>query len=240
MWRFVGFDYKEGGFTLLKLFIAALAPTMICAFYVYIRDKYEKEPLRLLFLGVFFGILIAAPVVHVENFITLFLPNVGVLGEAFYMSFAVAGFVEEIFKYLVLFFLVWRNNNFNERFDGIVYAVFVSLGFAGIENILYVLHEDLGGMNTAVMRAIFSVPAHALFGVFMGYHFALAKFEPHNKKYLLAMAFFLPFLVHGLYDFILMSKLPYLMVIFVVFVAFLWIQGFKKMKEHINASPFMS
>ena len=223
---------------MLKLFIAALAPTVICAIYIYIRDKYEKEPLRLLFLGVFFGILIATPIVHTENFITLFMPNTGVIGEAFYMSFAVASFVEEIFKYAVLFFLVWHNNNFNEKFDGIVYGVFVSLGFAGIENILYVFHEDLGGMNTAVMRAIFSVPAHTLFGVFMGYYFALAKFEPNNKKYLLLMAFFMPFLIHGVYDFILLSQLPYLMIIFVVFILFLWIQGFKKLRAHIDASPF--
>lgn len=222
----------------MGLFLGALAPILICIIYIFIRDKYEKEPIRLLFLGVFFGIIIAAPIVHVAGFIARFIPETGQLMEAFFMSFLVASLVENMFKYIVLFFLVWRNDNFNERFDGIVYATFISLGFAGIENVLYVFHTDLGGIETAILRAIFSVPAHGLFGVFMGYYFSIAKFEPHNRSTLLAKAFLVPFLVHGMYDFILMSGFTYLMIIFVAYVTVMWIQGFKRMKKHIEASPF--
>ena len=223
---------------LIGLFLGALAPILICAFYIFIRDKYEKEPLRLLFLGVFFGVIISAPIVHMAGFIAMFIPETGQLMDAFLRSFFVASFVENLFKYAVLFFLVWRNNNFNEKFDGIVYATFISLGFAGIENVLYVFHSELGGMETAILRAIFSVPAHALFGVFMGYYFALAKFEPHNRTALLISAFLVPFFIHGMYDFILMSGLTYLMVIFVLYVTIMWVHGFKRMKKHVESSPF--
>ncbi len=223
---------------MVKLLTAAIAPVLICIFYLYIRDKYEKEPIRLLLVGVFCGILITYPIIEMEEFVTGFLPITGRLMEAFFLSFAVASFVEELLKFVVLFFLTWRNDNLNERFDGIVYAVFISLGFAAIENIMYVFSPSLGGMETALSRAIFSVPGHALFGVMMGFYFAMAKLERHNRNTMLFLAFAVPFFMHGLYDFILMSGMPYMMVFFIAFVIMLWINGFNKMKKHIESSPF--
>jgi len=220
-----------------KLFQIALAPTVIILFYIYIRDKYEKEPIKLLFTGVLFGIIITAPIVFVENFINKFEPENNIVANAFFTSFITASLVEEAFKYLILFFLIWKNKNFNEKFDGIVYAVFISLGFAGIENIFYVLNPIIGGTKTAISRAIFSVPGHALFGVNMGYYFSNAKFSNLKKKYLI-FAFLIPFILHGFYDFILLSYMPYFMIIFVVFVVFLWINGFIKMQRFIQSSPF--
>ncbi len=226
------------GVKLVELFSVALAPTLICAFYVFIRDKYEREPFQLLLTGLVFGALIIAPIVQTENFVTLFMPMGGQMTEAFYISFFVAGLVEEFFKYIVLFFLIWRNNNFNERFDGIVYSVFISLGFAGVENFLYVYNPTFGGMETGLLRGIFSVPGHALFGVAMGYYFALAKFEPHKRVRLTLLAFIVPWLLHGIYDFILLSEMHFMMIAFVLFVAYLWVDGFQKMKRHLLNSPF--
>ncbi len=222
----------------MDLFTVALAPTLVCAFYIFIRDKYEKEPIQLLITGLIYGALIIAPIVQTENWVTLFIPNGGVLTEAFFVSFMVAGLVEEFFKYIVLFFLVWRNNNFNERFDGIVYSVFISLGFAGVENFLYVFNPTMGGMETGLLRGVFSVPGHALFGVAMGYYFALAKFEPERKGRLIFLAFLVPWLLHGFYDFILLSEMHYMMIAFILFVAYLWVDGFQKMKRHLQKSPF--
>lgn len=222
--------------TLLSL---AMSPVLICLFYVYIRDKYEKEPINLLVTGVIFGILIAVPIVHVGNFIMIYLPqNNSMLLEAFYISFIVSSFVEELFKYIVLFFLTWKNKNLNEKFDGIVYAVFVSLGFAFIENILFVFSEDLGGKVTAINRAIFSVPGHGLFGVVMGYYFAMAKFHADSRVKYLVLAFIVPWILHAFYNFILLSNIPYKMFIFIPFVLYLWINGLSKMKKHIDKSPF--
>ena len=221
------------------LISVALAPALIAAIYLYMRDKYEKEPWHLLGFGVLYGGLVTVPIVHTENFVTRFIPNTaGVLGEAAFLAFAVAALVEEFYKYAVLFFLVWRNRNFNEPFDGIVYAAFISLGFAGTENVLYVLNPELGGMETALSRALFAVPGHALFGIAMGYYFAMARFEPRRKFYFLSLALLMPFLLHGTYNFILLSQMPYLMVVFAAYVVWLWISGFRKMRAHIKASPF--
>lgn len=221
-----------------RLLPLALAPTFIAEFYIYIRDKYEKEPIELLVTGLVYGVFILVPVVHTENLMLLLAPDAGVWAEAAFSAFAVASLVEEGWKYIILSALIWRNDNFNEPFDGIVYAVFISLGFAGIENVLYVFNPSVGGFSTAVSRAFFSVPGHALFGVAMGYYFAVARFEPWHKRKCIAYAFVVPFLLHGVYDFILMSDMPYLMPVFGAFTIYLWTAGFRKMKKHIQASPF--
>ncbi len=220
-----------------NLFALASSPILICGIYIYIRDKYEKEPLRLLIIGLIYGFLIAFPITKCEILMSIFTPNSGFFVEALYNSFMVAAFVEEGFKFVILFFLVWRNDNFNERFDGIVYAVFISLGFAFIENILYVMSPSLGGLKTAIYRGIFSVPGHAFFGVCMGYYFALSKYTAKKKLYFLK-SFFIPWFLHGIYDLILSFNNPYYMLIFIPFVIILWINGFRQIKIHIDKSPF--
>lgn len=217
---------------------AALAPTAVFLIYIYIRDKYEKEPIRLLLLGVLYGALSTAYILGIggmaEKYITFDFQS----WEILYTAFITSAGIEEAIKYVFLYFLVWRNKNFNERFDGIVYAVFIALGFAGIENIIYVFHPSLGGYATALSRAIFSVPGHGLFGVAMGYYFALAKFELHHKTIHLWQAFFVPWLLHGIYNTILLLKFHYFMLIFVPFVGYLWYTGLRKIKYHIEMSPF--
>ncbi len=220
---------------------AAIAPILICLFYVYVRDKYEKEPLRLLLIGVIFGIVITAPIIKVEDVITSIKPiffTTNTVTDALYTAFITAALTEEALKFIVLYNLTWRNKNFNERFDGIVYSVFISLGFASVENVMYVFSDNLGGLQTALSRGLFSIPGHALFGVCMGYYFALAKFENHNRWQLFYKAFLMPFFLHGVYDFILMSNMPYMMIAFSAFVIYLWISGFHKMKTLIDKSPF--
>ena len=140
---------------MIKLLLLALAPVIVIAVYIYIRDKYEKEPINMLLKALGAGILITIPVLFVERFLSAIMPAFPPQGQAFYSAFVVAGFTEELFKFLALYILIWSNRNFNEKFDGIVYAVFISLGFAGIENILYVLHH---GTGTGYIRAIVSVP----------------------------------------------------------------------------------
>jgi len=219
------------------LFRLALAPVLIILFYIFFRDKYEKEPFRLLFTGVLFGVIIAFPIIFFERLIDRFFYGEG-LFEAFFDSFFVAAFVEELFKFLILFFLIRKNKNFNEPFDGIVYSVFISLGFAGFENVLYVFNPNVGGVETALMRAVFSIPGHALFAVFMGYYFSLSKFIPEKRRVMLVFAFFIPLFLHGTYDFILLADIPFYFIPFSIFVLFLWIGGFIKMKKHLKLSPF--
>lgn len=216
----------------------AVAPVLICLCYIYFRDKYEKEPYRLLITGVLYGALMTFPIVKCENLLALYTPTGGVVAEALFSAFVVAAFVEESFKFVILYFLVYRNKNFNERFDGIVYAVFISLGFAGYENIMYVLHPELGGLATAVSRAFVSVPAHGFFGVTMGYYFSLGKFLPESRSNDLLKAFVYPFLLHGFYDFFLLAQLKFMLVFFVVLFIIMWVSGFRKMQIHLEHSPF--
>lgn len=221
----------------MNLLKIAVAPVVAVCIYIFVRDKYEKEPIALVLTGLLYGVIITAPIVFVENIIAGGNTAVG-LKHALYTSFLVASLVEEGFKYLILYFLIWRNKEFNEKMDGIVYAVFISIGFAGVENLLYVFNPVLGGVKTAIGRAILSVPGHALFGVSMGYYFARAKFEKENKLRFMLLAFTVPFLLHGIYDTILLAKLPYYFPIFLCFIVYLWRSGLSKIKKHIQSSPF--
>ncbi len=219
----------------MNLLILALAPVLIIALYVYYRDKYEKEPLSLLLRAIGLGILIPFPVILLERFLSGLMPTLSDIWAAVYNAFVVAGFSEELFKFIALYLLVWKSPHFNEKFDGIVYAVFVSLGFAGVENILYVLQH---GETTGYVRAIVSVPGHALFGVTMGFYFGLAKFYQKKEGLLLTKALIFPMILHGIFDFILMSGDYRLMILFIPFVIYLYYDGLRKMKNLSNRSVF--
>ena len=214
----------------MDLVFIALAPVFLIGFYVYYRDKYEKEPLGILVKALLAGVLICFPVILVESYLSVFAKSFGMYRSA-YDAFVVAAFTEEIFKFTALYILFWKNPNFNEKFDGLVYAVFISLGFAGFENVLYVLR---GGVQVGWVRAFTAVPFHALDGVVMGYYFGLAKFIPAFKDRYLKLSFFMPFLLHGIYDFILMSGHPVLLSCFIPFIVYMWLTGLKKMKSLSN------
>lgn len=212
----------------MNLVIIALAPIAIILLYVYIRDKYEREPLSLLLKSLILGALGVVPISLVEDWLSRYIIHFDGLEAAAYNAFVVAAFTEEVFKFLALYVLIWRNREFDERFDGIVYAVFVSLGFAAVENVMYVFSF---GPTTGLLRAITAVPAHALFGISMGYYFALSKFESSNTARNMFRALAVPILLHGIYDFILMSRHPYLLFVFIPYLIYLWRFGFLKLKK---------
>lgn len=220
----------------MELILIALAPVLIILFYVYLRDKYEREPIGLLLLSLLAGGLITMPVIFIE----VLLQKVGAgfqssSARTIWYAFVVAGGTEEIFKFMALFILIWANRNFNEKFDGIVYAVFISLGFALVENIAYVI---IGGVEVGLVRALTAVPAHALFGVVMGYYIGLARFMEGERTIYIVRALLWPIILHGFYDYCLMSGMPLLMLLFIPFIIYLWISGFKKMKEISDNSRF--
>ncbi len=212
----------------MNLLILALAPVFIILVYIYIRDKYEREPIFLLAASLIVGSFTVIPVIFVESFFDNYALRYSGYAYTAFTAFISAGLVEEFFKFVALFYLIWRNREFNERFDGIVYAVFISLGFAGTENILYVFEY---GEPVAYTRAFTAVPAHALFGVVMGYYFSLSKFYPGKKRIHFIAALLVPVALHGIYDFILISQHKLYLLFFVPFLFYLWRSGFKKMKE---------
>jgi len=219
----------------MAVLLASLAPVFIILFYIYFRDKYEREPLGMLIKALLLGIVIVIPVIFVERFLMNLSPQFGKVAEAAYHAFVVAGFTEELFKFLGLYLLVWKSSSFNEQFDGIVYAVFVSLGFAGVENVLYVMD---GGMQTALIRAITAVPAHAIFGVTMGYYLGIAHRYDELKGSYLSRALLIPILLHGIYDFILMVEIGWLLLLFIPYVIVLYFMAIKKIKRLSNSSIF--
>ncbi len=220
------------------LLILSILPTVLILLYLYRRDKYEQEPFSLLLKAFGLGALSTVFVVIVVEVSGITANTGNHFIDAFIEAFFMAAIPEELLKFAMLYFLIWKNENFNERFDGIIYAVFVSMGFATLENILYVLQS---GAATAIVRALTAVPAHALFGVTMGFYFSYAKFLPESKNKYLALCIIIPVLLHGIYDFILMWQANllehhpefavFLTLVFIAFVVFLWIQGFKKIKK---------
>ncbi len=221
----------------MNLLLVSVAPIAIILFYVYYRDKYEKEPIRLLIKGLLAGMIITIPVIFAEQAVSAFYPLFlsGQVGHAFGDAFLVAGLCEEAFKLLAVYLLVWKNPNFNERFDGIVYAVFVSLGFALVENIMYVFSN---GMSTGISRAFTAVPAHAMFGIMMGYYLGLAKFSNQKKQSLFVLAFLVPFFFHGVYDFILMVNIQWVLLFFFPFLIYMMYKTNGKMTELKSKSIF--
>jgi RsiW-degrading membrane proteinase PrsW (M82 family) len=219
----------------MLVLLASLAPVFIILFYIYFRDKYDKEPIGLLVKSVIAGMLVVIPILLVGKVLVGIAPPMGRIGQAAYRAFIVAGTTEEVFKFLVLYLLVWNSPSFNEKFDGIVYAVFVSLGFAAVENVLYVMD---GGFQTAIIRAITAVPAHAIFGITMGYYLGIAHMYEELRKSYLLKAILIPILLHGLYDFILMVEIGWLLLLFVPFVIWLYVLGMKKIKVLSDASIF--
>ena len=218
-----------------NLLFISLAPVFIIALYIYSRDRYEKEPVSLLIKALFIGILCVLPVLLIEGVLTRMYIGPEGISEAAYTAFVVAGLTEEGIKFLALFIFFWRNKNFNEKFDAIVYAVFISLGFAAIENILYVFQ---GGYSVGIVRALTAVPAHALFGIMMGYNFGLARFNAEYRRLNLFAAFAIPFISHGAYDFLLMGNSQFLMLVFIPVFILYWITGFRKMKKLSDDSAF--
>jgi protease PrsW len=219
----------------MKLIILALAPVFIIAIYIYFRDKYEKEPIRMLIKALIIGVIAVVPILFAESFLQMIYIQTGTILDAAYRAFIIAGLSEEFFKYAGVYLLIWNNKYFNEKFDGIVYAVFVSLGFAAVENIMYVMD---GGYQVAYTRFLTAVPAHAIFGVLMGYYLGIAHMYKELRSRFLKYAFLIPFLLHGFYDFILMSGLPYLWFVFIGFVVYLYVLAFKRMKVISDSSIF--
>ncbi len=185
----------------MELLALALAPGIAIVWFIYSMDQYDKEPLRALVKSFFLGVLATLP----AGLLQLAL-NTGLLkmmspgGWTYYilLSFPVVALSEELAKFCMVRYYAYPRPFFNEPFDGIIYSVMVAMGFASFENLGYVWEH---GLSTALLRMFLSVPAHATFGVLMGYYIGLAKFT-HTAKgsWLMLRGLLLSVLFHGLFD----------------------------------------
>lgn len=190
---------------MLHLFLvgSALVPSLLLMVYFHTQDVFPEPP-RILWRTFGLGIVIVVPVVAMAWPLSLLADGLdGPLAHGFATAFLGAAIPEEFFKLLVVWLYAARRPEFDEPIDGVVYGVAASLGFASLENILYV--SD-GGIGVAVMRAVTAVPSHAFLGAIMGLYVARARFSPVAERgRWLRRAFFVPTLLHGLYDFPLMA-----------------------------------
>ena len=188
------------------LIVAAVVPAFFLMIRAYRSDRLEKEPPSLLWSLALAGVFSALIALVVERILGLILDAAVPQGKLYdvLLYFGVVAFGEEGAKYFMLRRRTWRSPEFNCQYDGVVYAVFVSLGFALWENISYVMHF---GFSTALVRAVTAIPGHACFGVFMGVFYGLAKRRFNEggaagSKALRILAVIVPALLHGTYDYI--------------------------------------
>lgn len=186
----------------MNLLVAAITPVIIVIIYIYIKDKYEKESKRLLFYNFLLGAVVSIVITTVlyyffDRFVSL--PDDYSVWQQFVKAFFVVGLTEEFSKYVIVRYYAQPKDDFNEPFDGIIYAVMVSMGFAAVENFFYVFE---GGLEVALLRAFTAIPAHASFAILMGYYMGKAKFSNNRMKWNL-VGLFSAALFHGAYDFFL-------------------------------------
>lgn len=220
-----------------RLYMIAIIPALIGIAAIYLSDRVDREPLKILILTYVLGALAILPSIVVEEFLSFFNVFPGSLG-AFYNAFIVAGLTEEYFKRLAITKLAYKTRYFNEKLDGIVYGVFSALGFATVENIIYVVFTYSNNPSVGLYRGIFSVPAHGIFGVTMGYYLSLSRFDTdkQRKKANFRKSLYMPILLHGTFNFILMANIPQLTMLFVPYVLFLWWLNERKLSTFLYDS----
>jgi len=216
------------------LMAAAILPGLYLVYYVYQQDKIEKEPTDLLVKLLGFGALSVVFAVIMEGLADSVLTSFFDKKSTTYLlleNFLGVALVEEYGKYFVLKRLTWRDKAFDYRFDAVVYAVCASMGFAILENILYVFEH---GMSVAILRAVTSLPGHCIFGIYMGLYYGEAKLceargniKGMNSQ--LSSALWVPVFLHGLYDYCLSGNGD-LALFFIIYVLVLDWRAYKRLK----------
>ncbi|WP_042162599.1 glutamic-type intramembrane protease PrsW [Paenibacillus gorillae] len=219
---------------LFSVLTAAVAPGVSLLTYLYLKDRYDAEPIHMVVRMFLLGVLIVVPIIVIQRGLQLWW------GESpLVLAFAESAGVEELVKWFVLYHIIYNHTEFDEPYDGIVYAASISLGFATLENIMYAVFSP-ATFGTLLMRALLPVSGHALFGIMMGYYVGKAKFTLSKRKrnLYLGISLLLPFGLHGTYDWIMITQQQNWMYFIIPFMAVLWVWGLRKMQRANERSPF--
>lgn len=220
----------------ILLFLLAILPIVLLGSYVYFKDQ-EKEPKRLLLKlfigGVLASILTIILSIGMRNLFPLFLKDYTTYNqiELFLYAFVIVGLIEEVSKWILLYLFSYHHKEFDQIYDMIVYAVFTALGFAFIENLLYVYD---GGFLVAIVRLFLAVPGHVSMSIFMGYYLSLAKqseLKNHSskKRKYLTLSILVPSILHGIYDYFILSSHFLLLFAFLIFIITLFYMANKRL-----------
>ena len=222
-----------------NLLYIAILPVVLLLGYTYKKDTH-KEPNKVLAKIFFFGALTVIPAAILEGILSPYFPteNYKSIGMLFISVFVGVGLVEELVKWLVIKLLIYKSEYFDETFDGIVYAVFASLGFACIENIGYVF---MAGIGTGFVRAITAVPLHACTGITMGYFIGKAKLCTRNNNSSkesanILLSILIPTIIHTIYDFLVFTEQIEFVIIWIVFVIAVYIACFILVKKSTQSN----
>ncbi len=224
----------------ILIIILSILPIILIGIFYYQRDTI-KEPIKLL-RNLFFGGLLSGIIVMFISILTVIIfpsykdyGNLSILDLLIYV-FIFTSLIEELAKFVIVY-ISSKSKEYNQYYDIILYAVYVSLGFACFENLLYVLSNF--NLFTALFRAITAIPAHASFQTLMGYYFTLSRLYPKKKKLYLSLSIIIPVIIHGLYDFLLYLNSPIFLIFFLVFVVILFVITILKTDEIINLDKSM-
>lgn len=214
----------------VQLVFVAITPGIALCLALYLVDKYEREPFSYLFYVFVMGCLSTFPTVYFENLLQRFNPFSGTI-RILVSSFLVIALVEEVCKRGAVLVTVFKKKVFSEKLDGIIYASFAALGFATVENIIYVVIRFPHIKELGYFRAFLSVPAHMLYAISMGYYLSLWKYEtdPKKKRVYRIKSLLVPVLLHGSFDVILMLKTSKVTMLFIPFLVYMWYTNIKKL-----------
>ena len=220
------------------VFSVAIAPSLALLSYFYLRREIESEPSRLLFYAFIYGAVLTFPIL----FIQYIVQEETALTDSSFFSGSLSALLEEFFKWLILVVAIFKQTRFADPYDGILYGASVSLGFATIENLLFLVSF---GIDDAILRALLPVSSHALFGVVMGYYLGRAQFVQARRKTQLLLALLAPFLLHFLYNALIYSAQDQIL-IWSLFMLGLWIVALSRVKQahllsrnyHLKKHPF--
>ena len=216
--------------------LAALLPAAILLRYIYRHDTIEREPPGLLFLLLLMGVVAALCSGVLERIAQTVLNLLVDPDSPIYtilLAFLVVAFVEEGTKYWLLKRRTWNHPAFNYRFDGIVYSVFVSLGFAAFENVQYILHY---GLSVALPRALLAIPGHMSFAVCMGVFYGRAKLcegwgEFNGVRKNLWTGYLCAVFLHGFYDACAMIGNMRSTIVFIAFVILMFLKVYRQVRR---------
>ncbi len=214
----------------------SILPIILFGSYVYFKDK-NKEPKKLLLKLFIGGILAAILTLVIDILLSILFPrflNSDSFTSSFELiiyAFLVIGLIEEISKWIFLYLFSYNNKEFDQLYDMIVYSVFIALGFALVENILYVYD---GGIDVAIGRFFLAIPGHVSIAIFMGYYLSLAKLSTLNninnlKNRYLILSIIVPIILHGIYDYCILASNFFLLIIFFVFILILFYKANQKL-----------
>ena len=203
----------------MQLLLVTILPSILIVIFFVKSDRF-KEPTKEIIKVFLLGILITIPAYFLNTYLSEIWYSTNA-SEGLISSFLTAAPVEESLKLSVLYFFVYKMKDFNEPIDGIVYGVTVSLGFATLENIYYVYlladYFETTSMTLAIVRSFSAIPAHAVFGIFMGYFFMKYVFIKKGDN--LIFAFLIPFVLHGCYNLFTSSNF----IVSIILIAVSWI-----------------